>query len=235
MDYCVPFLGESFLVIMDAELKWLEFMRMSSTIAEATVQALCFTFSTHGLPEELVSDNGSQFIAQDFKDFLRGNNTKHILSAPYHPASNGESEWAVQTSKQVMKAAKGDSGCLTQKICSFLLSYHVTPHSATGYTQAELQMNRRLRTRLDLCPDLRRKTVKPSKSQARTPKRQLCVKDLVLALDYRKNQEIWTKGGIISKLGPVTYRVQVQVFIWKSHIDQLKDLSGTRTEPPTLE
>ena len=136
MDYWVPFLGKSFLVIVDEELKWLECMRMSSTIAEATVRALCFAFSTHGLPEELVSDNGSQFIAQDFKDFLRGNNTKHILSAPYHPASNGESEWAVQTSKQVMKAAKGDSGCLTQKICSFLLSYRVTPHSSTGYTQA---------------------------------------------------------------------------------------------------
>jgi len=35
----------------------------------------------------------------------------------------------------------------------------------------------------------------------------------------------------MSKLGPVTYRVQVEDFIWKRHIDKLKDLSGTKIQP----
>ena len=107
MDYCGPFQGGSFLVIIDdAKSKWLEVLRMFSTTAEATINALHTVFATHGLPEELVTDNGAQFIAQEFKDFLRSNKIKHILSAPYHPASNGEAERTVKTFKQSMKAAK---------------------------------------------------------------------------------------------------------------------------------
>jgi len=129
VDYCGPFQGGSFLVITDAKSKWLEVLRMSSTTAEATVNALRTVFATHGLPEELVTDNGAQFIAQEFKDFLRSNKIKHVLSAPYHPASNGEAERAVKTFKQSMKAAKGDPGPQNQKITSFLLSYRTTPHT----------------------------------------------------------------------------------------------------------
>ena len=108
---------------------------MLSTTAEATVQALRVVFSTHGLPEEIVSDNGPQFIAQEFRDFLKCNHIKHFLSAPNHPASNGEAERAVRTFKQAMIASKLDSGTLAKKICSFLLSYRSTPHTATGCIQ----------------------------------------------------------------------------------------------------
>ena len=234
VDYCGPFQGGSFLVIIDAKSKWLEVLRMSSTTAEATINALRTVFATHGLPEELVTDNGAQFIAQEFNDFLRSNKIKHISRAPYHPASNGEAQRAVKTFKQSMKAAKGDPGTQNQKITSFLLSYRTTPHTTTGCTPAELLMNGRLRTRLDLLrPDLRKKVAKPSSLQPRAPRRQLSVGDPVLIRDYRESRNPWTKGVIISKLGPVTYRVQVEDFIWKRHIDQLimKDLSGTKIQP----
>ncbi|XP_044180075.1 uncharacterized protein K02A2.6-like [Acropora millepora] len=134
VDYCGPLDGKSFLVIKDAKSKWIKVLPMSSTTAEATVQALRVVFSTHGLPEEIVSDNGPrpQFIAQDFRDFLKCNHIKHLLSAPYHPASNGEAERAVRTFKQATIASKLDSGTLAKKTCSFLLSYRSTPHTATG-------------------------------------------------------------------------------------------------------
>ena len=49
--------------------------------------------------------------------------------------------------------------------------------------------------------------------------------------DYRKRQDPWVKGKVVAKLGLLTYRVQVKEFIWKRHIDQLKDLSGTNIQP----
>ena len=134
VDYCGPFQGGSFLVIIDAKYKWLEVLCMSSTTAEATINALPTVFATNGLPEELVTDNGAKFIAQEFKDFLRSNKIKYILSAPYHPASNDEAERAVKTFKQSMKAAKGDPGTQNQKIMSFLLSYRTTPNTHQMYT-----------------------------------------------------------------------------------------------------
>ena len=42
---------------MDAKSKWTEVLPMSSTTAEATVEALRFVCSAHGLLEEIVSDN----------------------------------------------------------------------------------------------------------------------------------------------------------------------------------
>ena len=102
---------------------------MSSTTAEATMNALRTVFATRGLLEELISDSGAQFIAHEFKDFLRSNKIKHILSTPYHPASNGEAKRAVKTFKQWMKAAKGDPGTKNQKITSFLLSYRTNPQT----------------------------------------------------------------------------------------------------------
>ncbi len=40
-----------------------------------------------GLPVQLVSNNGPQFISTEFAEFLEGNEVKHIRSAPYHPPS----------------------------------------------------------------------------------------------------------------------------------------------------
>ena len=91
----------------------------------------------------------------------------------------------------------------------------------------------KLLTRLDvLRPDLRKKVTRPNKLQPSTPKRQLTVGDPVLVQDYRKSRDPWSKGVIVSKLGPVTYRLQVDSFFWKRHIDQLKDLSGTKLPFP---
>jgi len=56
-------------------------------------------------------------------------------------------------------------GILTDKIAGFLCSYCTTPQSATGVTPAELLMNQKLRTKVDLLkPDLaKRVTAKQEK------------------------------------------------------------------------
>ena len=157
-------------------------------------------------PEELVTGNTAQFFAQEFKDFLRSNKIKHMLSAPYHPAFNREAERAVKTFKRSMKAAKGDPGTQNEKIMPFLLSCCTTPHSTTRCIPAELLMNRRLHRRLDLLrPDLREKVAKPSSMQPRAPRKQLSIGDIVLTRDYSPR----TKGVIMSKLGPETCSIQV--------------------------
>ena len=133
VDYCGPFVGGFFLVVVDAKSKWLEVIPMSSTTARATVDALRSLFAIHGLPEEIVSDNGPQFVAQEFKGFLRYNHVKQILSAPYHPASNGEAERAVRTFKQAMKAAKNEPGTMSRTVARSL-SRLVDGHVITKFS-----------------------------------------------------------------------------------------------------
>ena len=53
-----------FLIVVDAKSKWIEVFPMSSITATATIRAFRFLFATHGLTEEIISDNGPQFVAQ---------------------------------------------------------------------------------------------------------------------------------------------------------------------------
>ena len=74
-----------------------------STTARSTIQALRKMFATHGLPAELVSNNGPPFTSEEFATFMKQNGIRHIQSPPFHPATNGLTEWAVQSFKSGIK------------------------------------------------------------------------------------------------------------------------------------
>ena len=99
IDHIGPFLGKYFLVVVDAHSKWIEIMVVPSTSA---IRHLRSVFATHGLPEILVSDNGTGFTSVEFQEFMKRNGIRHITSAPYHPATNGLAERTVQTFKNAM-------------------------------------------------------------------------------------------------------------------------------------
>ena len=84
----------------------MEVVIVNSATSTVTIEKLRAMFATHGLPETLVSDNGSVFVRVEFQEFLRRNGIKHIRTAPYHPASNGLAERAMQTFKNGMKKAR---------------------------------------------------------------------------------------------------------------------------------
>ncbi len=47
----------------------------------------------------IISDNGPQFIAKDFKEFIRIRGMTHVRTSPYYPQSNGKIERFHQTLK----------------------------------------------------------------------------------------------------------------------------------------
>jgi putative transposase len=54
-----------------------------------------------GVKPRIISDNGPQFIAKDFKEFIRISGMTHVRTSPYYPQSNGKIErwhiWAQGT------------------------------------------------------------------------------------------------------------------------------------------
>jgi len=138
VDFAGPFLGKTLMVIVDAHSKWLEASIVSSPSAEQAIRVLRHVFSTHGLPEVLVSDNGSAFTSAQFQTFVKLNGFRHVKSAPYHPASNGLAERAVQTVKEALKKTTGD---LETRLARFLFQYRLTPHSTTGQLPAEFKIS----------------------------------------------------------------------------------------------
>jgi len=45
-----------------------------------------------GVTPRIISDNGPQFIAKDFKEFIRSAGMTHVKTSPYYPQSNGKIE-----------------------------------------------------------------------------------------------------------------------------------------------
>ena len=103
LDYAGPFLGKMFLVLIDAHSKWIEAICTPSATSDVVIQGLRTLFAQFGLPETIVTDNGSCFVSEEFETFLKENGVMHIMSAPYHSATNGLAERAVQVLKQGLK------------------------------------------------------------------------------------------------------------------------------------
>ena len=82
--------------------------------------------------------------------FLKANRVKHLISAPYHPSSNGLAERFVGTFKRALRAAESPGLTFQQQLMNFLLTYRTTQHSRSGSAPATLFLNRHVRTRLDL-------------------------------------------------------------------------------------
>lgn len=84
----------------------------------------------------VISDNGPQFIARDFKEYIRLSGMTHVRTSPYYPQSNGKLERWHGTLKQDCIRPKTPLTFEDGKrvIGDFVHHYnHVRLHSAIGY------------------------------------------------------------------------------------------------------
>ena len=233
-------MNKTFLIAVDAFSKWPEIIDMSSTTATNTIKVLREIFSRHGLPEQIVSDNGPQFISAEFSEFCKVNGIKHFRVAPYHPASNGLAERMVQTLKQSMRRSNNDGIPFPQRLVNFLLMYRTHPHCTTNIAPCELLMGRALRTRLDvLRPNLESKVcleqTKQKQSHDQHSKlRNFKPDDTVWIRDFHGTDK-WRSGIVIECLGPVSYMVEVQDgSVHKRHVDHIHDRVDNSSVPTSL-
>ena len=188
VDYAGPFEGKMLLLLVDAHSKWIDIHVVQSATSTATIQKMRQSFSTHGIPDVMVSDNGTNFKSAEMEEFLQNNGIQHICSAPQHPASNGLAERAVQTLKSSLR--KQRMGSLQDRIARFLLSYRVTPHAITEVPPCELLMGRRLRTLLDkVRPDVadrvkRQQSMQKQRHDLRARGREFSDGETILARDF---------------------------------------------------
>lgn len=153
IDLAGPLQNRMFLIVMDTHTKWPEVYDMrTDTTSKKVIEKLRDSFVRFGIPEQIVSDNGRQFVSSEFRRFCKNNGIRHTSSA-YHLRTNGEAERFVQTFKKSVHNSEGD---LTFCVQRFLFSYRCTPHSTTGVSPAELLLRRRPHSLFDLVkPDVR--------------------------------------------------------------------------------
>ena len=94
----------------------------------------------------IISDNGPQFIAKDFKEFIRIAGMTHVRTAPYYPQSNGKIErWHRSLKSECIRP--GIPLCLddAQRIVARYIEHYNTSrlHSAIGYVTPEAKLQGR--------------------------------------------------------------------------------------------
>ena len=145
--------GKQFLIIGDRLSGWTEVISVKPGTASSGARGLCealrHVFATFGVPEELSSDGGPEFISQESIDFYERWGTRHRLSSSYFPQSNGRAEVAVKMTKRLLEDNITPDGSLnTDSVVQALLQQRNTPDKDCQLSPAEVLFGHTLRDAL---------------------------------------------------------------------------------------
>ena len=146
-DLCM-FESHTYLVTVDHYSDFIEVDEVENTLSSTIVAKAEAHIARHGVPEAILSDNGSQFIASEFKAFCEKYQIQHITSSPYWPKGNGKAEAAVKIVKRILKKS---GKCNLQEA---LLTYRNTPLEGHFLSPAQRSMGRRTRGLLPVSREL---------------------------------------------------------------------------------
>ncbi|XP_035664891.1 uncharacterized protein K02A2.6-like [Branchiostoma floridae] len=117
-----------------------------NTTAKNVIHKTKQNFSRHGIPMEVVTDNGPQFASEEFKQFAKTWNFRHVTTSPYHSQANGKAESAVKIAKNLLKKAAADG----QDPWVSILAWRNTPTQGQGSSPTQRLMSRRTRTQVPI-------------------------------------------------------------------------------------
>jgi len=124
--------------VLDGASRYLVAWDLRASMTEAEVE-IVLERAKEKFPEarpRIISDNGPQFIAKDFKEFIRISGMTHIRTAPYYPQSNGKLE---RWNKSIKSECIRPGVPLSLEDAERLVEQYVTVyneqrlHSALGY------------------------------------------------------------------------------------------------------
>jgi putative transposase len=99
-----------------------------------------------GVTPRLISDNGPQFVARDFKEFIRFCGMTHVRTSPFYPQSNGKVEsWHKTVKRECIRPLTPLSLEDARRIvANFVREYNtVRLHSGIGYVTPQARLEQR--------------------------------------------------------------------------------------------
>ena len=212
--------GRDYLVTVDYLSNFWELDYLSSTSTTVIVHKLKSHFARHGIPDSIVSDNGPQFVSDEFSNFCRKWDIEHYTCSPYNSHANGKAESAVKTAKRLLRKS------MESKSDPYLalLDHRNTPSQGLITSPAQRLMSRRTKTLLPTAPEL----LKPVLIDVRHTKRYMKLSqekqdqtnkqarnlpaleegDTVRMQPFKLGEKRWTKGTVTARLDHRSYLVE---------------------------
>jgi transposase InsO family protein len=136
--------GFEFLyVAIDKFTKWPEVEPMRKVIAQSGIKFLKGLVARFGVPNRIITDNGTQFRSRAFTAYCRELGSKICYASVAHPRTNGQTERAnpevlrgfkTRTFNKLHKCGRR----WVEELPAVLWSLRMTPNRATGQTPFSL-------------------------------------------------------------------------------------------------
>ena len=142
------------LTIVDFSTRYPEAFAIPSQTAEVVADALMELFSRVGIPDEIISDQGTNFMSTLISQLCDTLGVRKINSTPYHPETNGLVERMNGTLKSMLRKFVHDAPKTWDKVLPYILfAYREVPEVSSGFSPFELIYGWPVRGPLSLVKD----------------------------------------------------------------------------------
>ncbi|PCH36720.1 ribonuclease H-like protein [Wolfiporia cocos MD-104 SS10] len=93
------------MVIVDRLTKRARFIPTTDNLSTKELATILYSriFPIHGLPKQIVSDRGTQFASELFREWCETLNVQRSMTTAYHPQADGQTERVNQTLEQYLR------------------------------------------------------------------------------------------------------------------------------------
>ena len=153
------------LVILDYATRYPEAIPLRTMASKNIARELVMMFSRVGIPEEILTDQGTPFMSRIMKDLCKLLKITQLRTSVYHPQTDGLVERFNQTLKQMLrKIVEADGRNWDQLLPYLLFSIREVPQASTGFSPFELLYGRQPRGLLDLAKEAWEQQPSPHRS-----------------------------------------------------------------------
>ena len=143
------------LTYVDYATRYPEAVPLKNIETETVAEALLDMYSCLGIPEEVLSDLGTQFVSKCMEEVSRVLSIKRLTTTPYHPICNGLVERFNGTLKKMLRRLCNKQSCQWHRFVNPLLfAYKEAAQEATGFSLFELMYGRTVRGPVQILKEL---------------------------------------------------------------------------------
>ncbi|XP_038057353.1 uncharacterized protein LOC119728962 [Patiria miniata] len=143
------------LTLVDYATRYPEAIALRSIETERVAEALLEIFCRVGIPDEILTDRGSQFTSGVMKEVGRLLSIKQLVTSPYHPICNGLVERFNGTLKTMLKRMCSEKpNDWDRYLPAVLFAYREAPQESLGFSPFELLYGRTVKGPLTILKEL---------------------------------------------------------------------------------
>ena len=142
--------GQHYMIVGDRLSGWSDVFQSPygspQSGSEGLITCLRNYFSRFGVPTEISSDGGPEFVSKATETFLKRWGVSHRISSAYNAQSNGRAEVAVKSAKRLLRSNTGPSGSLdTDQFLRAMMQLRNTPDRDCDLSPAQIVFGKPIR------------------------------------------------------------------------------------------